>query len=166
MNAPNRFDFLPARVRAAAMVLVACTSASATAAGDFVYGDDFESAFVCPAGPQPAITGAMSPSSISTTLGTQNRYLVKVYSCGFSGTVTLTPNGAPASWTLAMDPPSTSLALNAVAVSQLTVTVPTDGESGLHAVTVDAAASGANTVPLSANLDVAKAPASLARPHR
>jgi hypothetical protein len=61
------------------------------AAGDFVFGDDYESTFVCPAGPMPAITGTISPASISTVLGTQNRYLVKVYSCGFSGTVTFTP---------------------------------------------------------------------------
>ena len=154
MNGLNRYHFFLIRLCAAATLLGA--SAPAIAAGDFIYGDDYESAFVCPAGPTPAITGAISPATISTVLGTQNRYLVKVYSCGYSGTVTLTPNGAPASWTLAIDPPSKSLALNTVAVAQLTVTVPTDGDSGLHAVTVDAAASGANTVSLNANLDVAK----------
>jgi plastocyanin len=156
MNALDRFDSFPAPVRIVAIVLAAFAASPAMASGDFIFGDDFESSFVCPAGPTPAITGAISPASISTSLGTQNRYLVKVYSCGYSGTVTLTPNGAPASWTLAVDPPSKSLALNGVAVAQLTVTVPTDGDAGLHAVTVDAAASGANTVPLNANLDVAK----------
>jgi len=48
--------------------------------------------------------------------------------------VTLTPKGAPASWTLTMHPPSKSLAPNAVAVAQLT-----DGDSGLHSIAVDAA---------------------------
>jgi hypothetical protein len=81
--------------------------------------------------PRPTAEGA---NSISTSLGTQNRYLVKVPSCGYSGTVTLTPKGAPASWTLTMDPPSKSLAPNAVAVAQLT-----DGDSGLHSIAVDAA---------------------------
>jgi plastocyanin len=156
MNALNRFDSFPARARIAAIVLAAFAAGPAMATGDFVFGDDYESTFVCPAGPTPAITGAMSPASISTALGTQNRYLVKVYSCGYSGTVTFTPNGAPASWTLTMDPPSKSLALNAVAVAQLTVSVPTDGDSGLHSIAVDAAASGANTAALSADLDVAK----------
>jgi len=156
MNAPNRFDCLPASVRIAAAILVACAVSPAMATGDFVYADDFESTFVCPAGPTPAITGAMTPASISTSLGTQNLYLVKVYSCGFSGTVTLTPDDAPVSWTLTMDPPTLSLALNTVVVARLTVSVPTDGDSGLHSVGVDAAASGANSVLLSANLDVAK----------
>ena len=155
MNAPNHFDSVLVRARAIAIILGVCAT-PAMATGDFVYGDDFESTFVCPAGPLPAITGAMSPALINTSLGTQVRYLVKVYSCGYSGTVTLTPKGAPASWTLAMDPPSESLALNAVAVAQLTVTVPTDGDSGLHSISVDAAASGANTATLSADLDVAK----------
>jgi plastocyanin len=156
MNPPNRSDSFPTRARIAAILLAAFAATPAMATGDFVYGDDFESTFVCPAGPLPAITGAMSPASISTSLGTQNRYLVKVYSCGYSGTVTLTPKDAPASWTLTMDPPSKSLALNEVAVAQLTVTVPTDGDSGLHSVAVDAAGSGANTATLSADLNVAK----------
>jgi len=156
MNALNRFDTFAARSLIAAIAFAAFAASPAMAAGDFVFGDDYESTFVCPAGPMPAITGTISPASISTVLGTQNRYLVKVYSCGFSGTVTFTPNGAPASWTLTMDPPSKSLALNGVAVAQLTVSVPTDGDSGLHSIAVDAAASGANTAALSANLDVAK----------
>jgi len=157
MNALNRrFDSFHARARVVAIILAACAAGPAMAAGDFVHGDDFESTFVCPAGPTPAITGAVSPTLIKTALGTQNRYLVKVYSCGYSGTVTLTPKNAPATWTLAMDPSSVSLALNSVAVAQLTVTVPTDGDSGLHSVAVDAAASGANTATLSADLDVAK----------
>lgn len=151
----RRIDSFSARACMVAIIL-ATAATPALATGDFIHGDDFESTFVCPAGPLPAITGAMSPALIATSLGTQNRYLVKVYSCGYSGTVTLTPKGAPASWTLTMDPPSESLALNAVAVAQLTVTVPTDGDSGLHPVTVDAAASGANTAALSADLDVAK----------
>jgi plastocyanin len=156
MNAPNRFGSFPARACIAAFVLAAFAASPAMATGDFIFGDDFESTFVCPAGPLPAITGAMSPASISTSLGTQVRYLVKVYSCGYGGTVTLTPKSAPASWTLTMDPPSKSLALDAVAVAQLTVTVPIDGDSGLHSIAVDAAASGANTATLSADLDVAK----------
>lgn len=156
MNAPNSCvgSYL-ARVRIFVIGLAACAAAPVTAAGDFVYGDDFESTFVCPAGPLPAITGAMSPALIKTSLGTQNRYLVKVFSCGFSGNVALTPSGAPASWTLAIDPSSLSLALNSIAVAELTATVPTDGDAGLVSIHVDAAASGANTVPLSADLDVA-----------
>ena len=157
MNALNRlFDSFHARARVVAIILAACADGPAMAAGDFVHGDDFESTFVCPAGPTPAITGAVSPTLINTSLGTQNRYLVKVYSCGYSGTVTLTPKNAPVSWTLAMDPSSVSLALNSVAVAQLAITVPTDGDSGLHSVAVDAAASGANTATLGADLDVAK----------
>ena len=156
MNAPNRFYRLPACVRIDAGVLVACVVSPAMVTGDFVYADDFESTFVCPTGPMPAITGAITPASISTSLGTQNLCLVKVYSCGLSGNVTLTPEGAPASWTLTIDPPSISVALNTVAVAQLTVSVPTDGDSGLHSVAVEAAASGANTLLLGANLDVAK----------
>jgi hypothetical protein len=46
-----------------------------------------------------------------------------------------------------------SLAPNAIAVAQLTVTVPTDGDSGPHSIAVDAAASGAHTAVLSADLD-------------
>jgi plastocyanin len=160
MNGPyRRFACFVTFVRFAVIGLAACLAAPAVAAGDFIYGDDFETAFVCPAGPGPAIAAAMSPASIKTSLGTQNRYLVKVLSCGFSGNVTLTPGGAPASWTLAMDPSSVSLALNSVKVAQLTATVPTDGDAGdtglVVPLSVDAVASGANTVSLSADLDVA-----------
>lgn len=148
------FTSLATYAHIAAFGLAACV-APAMAAADFIFGDDFDTAFVCPAGPQPAIAAAMSPSLIKSALGTQNRYLVKVLSCGFTGNVTLTPGGAPASWTLTMDPPSVSLALNSVAVAQLTATVPTDGDAGLVSLSVDAAASGANTVPLSADLNIA-----------
>jgi hypothetical protein len=81
MNAQNRFDSFPARAGTAAIILAACAAIPMTVAqvpsGDFIYGDDFESTFVCPAGPLPAITGTMSPALINTSLGTQNRFLVK-----------------------------------------------------------------------------------------
>src|SRR5262249_46526963 len=110
----------------------------------------------CPAGPGLAIAGAMTPVLVKTALGRQSRYLVKVRSCGFSGSVTLTPKDAPASWSLAIDPAAMSFAAGASAVAQLTVSVPSDGDSGVHPISVDAAASGANTATLSADLDVAK----------
>ena len=139
-------------IRVCASVFALCIAGPAAA--DFIYGDDFESSLTC-AGGGPAIAGAMSPTSVNTQLGTQTRYLVKVLSCGFSGPVTLTPSGTPASWGVALDPPSLQLALNSTAVSELTVTVPTDADAGSVMIHVDAAASGANTAPLAVSLNVA-----------
>ena len=124
-------------------------------AADFIFGDDFSSVLICPAGPQPAIAAAVGPSTQPTTLGTQKHYFVHVLSCGFAGNVALTQSGAPASWTVALDPANLSLATGHVGSSEMTVTVPSDGDAGLHTIDVAAAASGANTVPLSADLDVA-----------
>ena len=139
-------------IRICASVVALCITGPAAA--DFIYGDDFESSLTC-SGSGPAITGAMSPTSVNTQLGTQTRYLVKVLSCGFSGPVTLTPSGTPASWGVVLDPPVLQVALNSPAVSELTVTVQTDADAGSVMIHIDAAASGANTASLAASLNVA-----------
>jgi hypothetical protein len=128
--------------------------AAQAATADFVFGDDFDSSFVCPASPIPTITATMTPASRTTLLGTRNSYLVKVLSCGYAGNVTFSAGGAPGSWTLSMDPPSVQLAAGAVAVAELIAAIPTDGASGLATLKVDAQAVS-NTVPLSATLDAA-----------
>jgi plastocyanin len=139
-------------IRVCASVFALLTAGPAAA--DFIYGDDFESSLTCSGG-GPAIAGAMSPTSVNTQLGMQTRYLVKVLSCGFSGPVALTPSGTPASWGVVLDPPVLQVALNSAAVSELTVTVPTDGDAGSVMIHIDAAASGANTALLASSLNVA-----------
>ena len=136
-------------------VYAAALIATHAVAADFISGDDFESAVVCPSGSQPAIAAVVSPSTQQTTLGTQKHYLVHVRSCGFAGSVALTPSGAPASWTVALDPPSLNLTTGSIGGSEMAVTVPSDGDAGLHTISMSAAASGANTAALSADLNVA-----------
>jgi plastocyanin len=138
-----------------AVLFASALFAAQAGATDFIFGDGFDTALVCPVGPQPSIVAAVSPSTQQTTLGTQMNYLIQVLSCGFAGAVTLTASGAPASWTVSVDPTSLNLASGSRGVAEMVIAVPTDGDAGLHTITVAAAASGANTASPSTDLNVA-----------
>ncbi|HSC12108.1 MAG TPA: hypothetical protein VLC97_14125 [Rhodanobacteraceae bacterium] len=99
------------------------------AAGDFIFGEDFEGVPSCTGGIGFSI-GATPPARTGS-LGTQHRYLVKLHACNVSGTATLGQSGAPDSWTRTLDPGSLTLADGAVGVALLTVTVPTNADAGL-----------------------------------
>jgi len=124
-------------------------------AQDFVFGDDFDAAVVCPAGPTPAIAAVISPGGVSTRLGTSNDFLVKVVSCGYAGSVTMTPSGTPVNWTAHADPATFSLASGATRMVLVNASIPTNGDAGFVTMNVGAQALTANSVLLSANLDVA-----------
>jgi len=57
------------------------------AAGDFIFGEDFEGVPACTGGTGFSI-GATPPARTGS-LGTQHRYLVKLHACNVSGTATL-----------------------------------------------------------------------------
>jgi len=130
-------------------------AAGAACAQDFVFGDNFETGAVCPAGPTPAIAAVISPGGVSTRLGTSNNFLVKVLSCGYAGSVTMTPSGTPVNWTVHADPATFSLASGATRAVLVNASIPTNGDAGFVTMNVGAQALTANSVPLSANLDVA-----------
>jgi hypothetical protein len=123
------------------------------AAGDFIYADSFDAAVACPAGPTPAIGAVMSPGTRSTMLGTKNTFTIHVLSCGYSGAVALVPSGAPASWSVTLDPPGLTLASNGTASALMTATIPTTGANGSFQLDVQAQA--ANNVTVSSQVDAA-----------
>lgn len=136
------------------VALVFSVGIAHAATSDFVFGEDFDSSIPCPVGPGTSIAAAITPASRSTRLGTANYFLVKVLSCGYAGTVNLGASGAPANWTLSVDPPSFSLASGQLKVALVNAAIPTNGDSGFVTFGVTAQASS-NTVPLSANVDAA-----------
>lgn len=134
--------------------LLSLTAAGMASAQDFIFGDDFDATAVC-AGPTPAIAAVITPAGVSTRLGTSHDFLVKVLSCGYSGSVSLTPSGTPANWTVHADPTGVTLASGAMQVALVNASIPTNGDAGFVTLNVAVQALTANSVPLSANLDVA-----------
>jgi plastocyanin len=110
----------------------------AARAADFIYGDDFESTTDCIGVAAPAMAISASPGSRSTILGTTNRLLIKLRSCGYAGPVALSISGADPSWSVAMDPPALVLATNASSESALNIQIPTDGVAGSFVLQVSA----------------------------
>lgn len=124
-----------------------CNSARA---GDFVYGDDFDSAPTCGA---DAFAIATSPSTQNAMLGSQTYYYVKVRSCGTSAGNSLAASGVPTNWTVTFDPTSVTPAANSTAVALMKIAVATNGDAGVHAIDLSAQ-SAAATVHDSPSLDV------------
>lgn len=119
------------KLQRAALILagVALAVSCHAAAGDFIFGEDFEGVPACPGGNVFSI-GATPPARTGS-LGTQHRYFVKVRACNVSGAATLGQSGAPASWARTIDPGSLTLADGTIGVALLTVTVPTNADAGL-----------------------------------
>jgi plastocyanin len=141
-----------ANVFLTAMLPLGALVAADARAGDFVFGEDFEGNPACIVASGFAVLA--TPASRTSTLGLQNRYLVKVRSCGDAASNALAASGGPATWTKTMDPPSITLASNASGVALLTVSVPSAGDAGLATFDITAQA-GANIVHASADLNVA-----------
>jgi hypothetical protein len=136
------------------LIAIAWIGAENARAADFIFGEDFDAWPVCPAGPTPSFAAVMTPAGRKTRLGTMNFFLAKVRSCGYAGTVNLTPSGAPASWALSVDPTSRSLPSNGSAIALVKAAIPTNGVSGSVPINLNVVASS-NTVPLSVNVDAA-----------
>ncbi|HSE13264.1 MAG TPA: hypothetical protein VLB69_11575 [Rudaea sp.] len=117
-----------------------------------MFGEDFEAFPTCASASGFALLA--TPASRANTLGTQNRYLVKVRSCGDAGSNALGAAGAPASWTTTIDPTSLPLASNGYGVGLLTVVVPSDADAGDVNLDVTATAN-ANAVHANAELNIA-----------
>jgi hypothetical protein len=136
------------------IAVAALAAATAAQAGDFQWGDDFETGPTCAGVSPPAVVALTSPGDRATTLGTGGNHLIKVRSCGYAGGIILGVSGNPASWTVAVDPTSMTLASGGYGVAELAVTIPTDGDSGAQLLDV-AVHSTANTAHASVTYDVA-----------
>ena len=144
-------SFRKFRLWRVALLLLALVSAAPVAAGDFVFGEDFEGIPAC-AG-SGFFIGA-TPGAQSGSLGTVHRYLVKTRACSASGTVTLGQSGGPASWVRTLDPGVLSIADGATGVALLTVTVPTNADAGQATLDLTATHS-ADTTNGSVSLNIA-----------
>ena len=133
-----------------ALALCSALASERAIAGDFVYGDDFDSAPVCAA---DAFAISASPSTQSALLGSQSYYYVKVRSCDTSAGNSLAASGVPTNWTVTFDPTSVTPAANSTAVALMKIAVATNGDAGVHAIDVSAQ-SAAATVHASPSLDV------------
>lgn len=122
----------------------------AAVGGDFVFGEDFEGV--------PACSGTgyvlgVTPELRSTELDSQVHYFIKLRACGTSGLNLLSQTDGPAGWTYAIDPPMLSPPADSIRLAELTVTVPTSGDTGAHFFHV-AADSAGGTASSGAALDV------------
>lgn len=136
--------------RVMALALGSAAAPGAAGAGDFVYGDDFDSVPVCAA---DAFAITASPASRSALLGSQNPYFVKLRSCGTNAGNSLAAGNVPTNWTVTFDPASLTPAADATAVALMNIAVATNGDAGLHAIDVSAQ-SAAATVHAAPSLDV------------
>lgn len=124
-----------------AFVAVALLRSASAQVGDFIYADDFESTASCTGVAVPGVAIIISPADRTTTLATQNRFLVKLRSCGYSGSVDLSQSGAPVSWTTSFDPPTVALMPNEARTGLLQADLPSDGDAGMFTLSVHAQAS-------------------------
>jgi len=119
---------LAALALAAAALALPCHAA----AGDFVFGEDFDGVPYCPPIPdlnQFAMLG--TPTTRTGSLGSRQYFLVKLRGCGnVSGLIALSQDGAPASWAATLDPASPTLGVGAYGVSLLSVDVPANAATG------------------------------------
>lgn len=124
-------------------------AATRAGAADLIFDADFE--------PLPACTGqglaaTVQPASRQNLLGTRTRYILRVRSCAYAGALSLGASGAPASWSVSFDPPSPPIDTATVAVADMLVDVPTDGDAGLHSIAA-VAIGGAQSATATAALD-------------
>lgn len=105
------------------------TGRVAAAAGDFIFGEDFEGVPAC------AGTGfvlGVTPELRNAELNSVQHYFIKLRACGTSGLNLLSQTDGPTTWSYAIDPPMLSPPTDSVRIAELTVTVPTSGETGAH----------------------------------
>jgi hypothetical protein len=111
--------------------LAACTAGDITGGGggDDGVSDDSSGDDVA-AGPDASVQDfsvSMSPTTVATTLGTENHYTVTLDSSHFSGPVTLTATGVPAGWNVTFSPSATvTVPEDGQVTADMTVAVPTD----------------------------------------
>jgi hypothetical protein len=92
---------------------------------------------VGPASSSANYSVAVTPSSASTTLGTAVSFTATVSSSGFSGPVTLSATGLPASWQAAFSPSATiNVTSGGNASATVTVTIPSNGAAATTGATV------------------------------
>ncbi len=127
-----------------ALPFAACTVGEITGGGgddvggDDVVGDD-DPGPAPDAAVEPAYAIAVTPPTQTTNLGTVLRYQVVLSSTNFTGAVDLAATGVPESWTATFEPSaSINVPLDGTATAELVVTVPTDGEAAVAAISIDA----------------------------
>ncbi|HVV85716.1 MAG TPA: hypothetical protein VHE35_21805 [Kofleriaceae bacterium] len=114
-------------VGALAFGLAACDVGMVPPGGDPGTGDDDSSNVPSVDAAPPDYTVAVTPAA-STTLGTSVDLMIDVEGSHWSGPVALAADGAPASWTVAIDPPTVDAADGVPVHATVHVTIPTNGD--------------------------------------
>jgi hypothetical protein len=128
----------------------ASTFSIAASAGDFVFGEDFEGVPACSG---TGFVLGVTPELRSAVLNSTVHYFIKLRACGTSGLNLLSQTDGPSTWSYAIDPPMLSPPFDTIGVAEVTVTVPTAGDTGAHFFHV-AADSAGGTATSGAALDV------------
>jgi plastocyanin len=127
-----------------AAALASCFAFEAHA-GDFIFGEDFDVTPSCTGITPPAIVIATSPIERNSTLGTQNRYLIHIRSCGYTGTVTLTDDDVPVTWGALIDPATPTIQSGKAINALLSIAVPTEGEAIGASISLNASTNAMTT---------------------
>ena len=94
-------------------------------------GDDTTDVDAAPpsidAPPTPTVAVAVTPPSVTTTLGTESTFTVALTSSHFTGAVNLAATGAPAGWVVTITPTSLSLTDGGSGTATVKVRVPSNG---------------------------------------
>ncbi|MCE9571730.1 MAG: hypothetical protein K8W52_01100 [Deltaproteobacteria bacterium] len=115
----------------AALVLSACGVGEITGPGPGPGGNGGDGPDARPAtspGPdaQQSFAVAVTSPTTATTLGTEVHYTATISSTNFAGLVALNPTGAPASWTVTVEPAQLQVPLDGSITADIKVVIPSD----------------------------------------
>ncbi len=103
-------------------------------------GGDGPDARIATPGPdaQQSFAVAVTSPTTETTLGTEVHYTVTVSSTNFAGLVALNPTGAPASWTVTVEPAQLQVPLDGSITADVKVVIPPNAAELTGAIGVSA----------------------------
>lgn len=141
------------------LLLPACTVGEVIGTpggGDDTGGDDISEVGpdAMPAEDPENFTMTMSPSTLTTTLGTTSHYTLTLTSDNFTGPVTLALTGVPAGWTTTFNPANPVVPLDGELIVDLAVMLPTDTDATTTTIGVTAWADGPGTKAAQASMTV------------
>ncbi len=148
MKSPSKVRFA---LLASILVATGCEVGPQGGGGDD--GDDMPDASVDAPAPSYAMT--VTPTVV-TQLGTVATLMVDITASNFSGPVTLSASGAPASWQVAITPATVDAVADQPVTAEVRITIPSNGDAAPtgQMVTINGASSaGARTAAASVTVE-------------
>jgi len=131
----------------ALLSLAACDVGSTVPGPNGGGGDDDDTPGDTDAGIQidaavPSYRLAVDPPTASTALGTTVTYAITVNAANFAGPIALTAMGAPANWTVAIEPATVTAVSGGTVAATMRVTIPANGDPAIAGQALMVNASG------------------------